>query len=173
MRINSFEPMIDKSTRVLILGSMPSVKSLQTHQYYGNPRNHFWPMLARLLGQELPEGYADRLQMLKNHHIGLWDVYGSCERMGSLDSDIQKEVPNDLEALLLEYPSIRVIALNGGKAAKGYQKHFAQLAVKTISLPSSSPIPTRLCKTFEDKLWIWQQDLSEDLWLDGFKDNLR
>lgn len=93
----SFDPVADTDSRLLILGSMPGVRSLQMQQYYGHPQNRFWPLVTMLLGYaEVPFDYADKKQMLLDNRIALWDVLGYCEREGSLDSDITCEQPNDL-----------------------------------------------------------------------------
>ena len=113
-------PNIDKDCRALILGSMPGVKSLEAQQYYAHPQNRFWPMMAHLLGEELPSAYEEKLAMLLRHHIALWDSIGSCEREGSLDSAIRDEQGNDFAALLQEYPGIRAIYFNGGKSAQAF-----------------------------------------------------
>ena len=84
-------PSIDKDCRALILGSMPGVKSLEEQQYYAHPQNRFWPMMADLLGEALPSRYEEKLAMLLDHHIALWDSIGQCEREGSLDSAIREE----------------------------------------------------------------------------------
>ena len=84
----SFDPVADTDSRLLILGSMPGIRSLQMQQYYGHPQNRFWPLLAALLGyQEVPAAYADRKRMLIDNRIALWDVLGCCEREGSLAGD--------------------------------------------------------------------------------------
>ena len=93
-------PSIDKDCRALILGSMPGVKSLEEQQYYAHPQNRFWPMMADLLGEALPSRYEEKLAMLLDHHIALWDSIGQCEREGSLDSAIREERGNDFTALL-------------------------------------------------------------------------
>ena len=93
----SFAPVAAADSRLLILGSMPGVRSLQLQQYYGHPQNRFWPLLALLLGYEkVPDAYAEKKQMLLDNRIALWDVLGYCQREGSLDSDITGEQPNDL-----------------------------------------------------------------------------
>lgn len=91
MHCIGFPPSIDSSCRILILGSMPGVRSLEEQQYYAHPQNRFWPLMARLLGErEAPTAYEDRLRMLLRRHIALWDSIGTCERDGSLDSAIKK-----------------------------------------------------------------------------------
>lgn len=164
--ITSFAPVVDSSTRLLILGTMPSAESLRQGMYYGHPRNHFWPLMARLLDKPLPDCYGDRLYMLAGARIGLWDVFKSCQRPGSLDQNIRNGLPNDLEALLTMYPGINSIALNGSTAAKGFRRHFPALVtdsgLQILTLPSSSPIPTRHCPTLAEK-WIAWQALSQHL----------
>ncbi|MCK8059511.1 MULTISPECIES: DNA-deoxyinosine glycosylase [unclassified Fusibacter] len=155
MRISSFNPVVCGQTKILILGSMPSVKSLEENMYYGNPRNHFWELMARLLCVDMDTGYETRIQRLLEGGIGLWDVFESCQRKGSLDQDIKEEVPNNLVDLLGRYPNIECIVLNGSKAAKGFDKHF-KLNIHTIRLPSTSPIPTKYCKSLDDKWEYWK-----------------
>ena len=123
----SFDPVADTDSRLLILGSMPGVRSLQMQQYYGHPQNRFWPLLAALLGyQEVPAAYADRKRMLIDNRIALWDVLGCCEREGSLDADITGERPNDLAGFLQRHPQIHTICCNGGKAAAAFKKYTRQ-----------------------------------------------
>ena len=102
----SFDPVADTDSRLLILGWMRGGRSLQMQQYYGHPQNRFWPLVTMLLGYaEVPFDYADKKQMLLDNRIALWDVLGYCEREGSLDSDITCEQPND--CLLYTSPSPR------------------------------------------------------------------
>ena len=100
MRLSGFEPVVDGDCRVLVLGTMPGVASLQKQQYYGHPRNAFWPIMAALTEETLPEEYQARKLMLLRHGIALWDVCQSCEREGSLDSNILCEHPNQIVPLL-------------------------------------------------------------------------
>lgn len=143
----SFAPVAASDSRLLILGSMPGVRSLQLQQYYGHPQNRFWPLLAALLGyQEVPAVYADRKRMLIDNRIALWDVLGCCEREGSLDSDITGERPNDLAGFLQRHPQIHTICCNGGKAAASFKKYTRQLDLQGITvhcLPSTSPANAR------------------------------
>lgn len=113
MRLSGFEPIVDGDCRVLVLGTMPGVASLQKQQYYGHPRNAFWPIMAALTEEALPEEYQARKLMLLRHGIALWDVCQSCEREGSLDSNILCEHPNPIVPLLKSTLSIRALAFNG------------------------------------------------------------
>ena len=146
LKLQSFGPIADKHSRVLVLGTMPGAMSLAKRQYYGHPRNAFWPIMARLCDRELPEDYALRKAMLLDAGIALWDVCGECEREGSLDSNICHEKPNRIDELLRSYPSIRAIAFNGQGAARLYRKHFGPLASEygPLILPSTSPADKKL-----------------------------
>ena len=143
----SFEPIIDQNSKILILGSMPGVQSLEVEQYYAHPQNRFWRVLAALCDEEAPpHTYSDKTAMLLQHHFALWDVIASCEREGSLDSAILHETPNDLVSLLKAYPKIDTICFNGGKAFVSYKKHFKMMQsdrIKYLTLPSTSPANAR------------------------------
>lgn len=155
-RVHSFGPLVGERPQILLLGSMPSLQSLAQSRYYAHPRNHFWPLMARVLNEELPEAYPDRLEMLTHHGVALWDSIGSCVRDGSLDSAITEAIPNDISGLLADYPSIVAIACNGQKAQKELTKHNPSLDVsELLLLPSSSPVPRKGMVTLEDKLPAW------------------
>jgi TDG/mug DNA glycosylase family protein len=143
----SFAPVAAADSRLLILGSMPGVRSLQLQQYYGHPQNRFWPLLALLLGYEkVPDAYAEKKQMLLDNRIALWDVLCYCQREGSLDSDITGEQPNDLAGFLKQHPQIHTICCNGGKAAAALKKYTKQVDLQGITvhcLPSTSPANAR------------------------------
>ncbi|AOY67123.1 DNA-deoxyinosine glycosylase [Xanthomonas perforans] len=133
--------------RVLLLGSMPGVASLEAARYYAHPRNRFWPLMHALLGIDAAASYALRLQALLDHRVGLWDVIGQCERRGSLDTSIVAAsiVVNPLPALLATLPQLRMVACNGAAAAQAWRRHVqprlsAQLcALPVVALPSTSP----------------------------------
>ena len=114
-RIHSFPPIAAEGCKVLILGSMPSVTSLERHQYYGHKQNDFWPMMFAFFEQPYTDAYSVKQELLIKHGIALWDVLSSCEREGSLDSNIMNEIPNDINGLLVQYPTIEYIIFNGGK----------------------------------------------------------
>lgn len=155
---NVLPPVVDRNTRLLIVGSMPGVQSLEKQQYYGHPRNHFWPIISAITGELMPKSYEARLQLVRKHGIGLWDVIQSCERIGSLDSKIKNEIPNDFEELFIRFPQIEAVFFNGTKAYDVFQKKvgFELLSGKEYyKMPSTSPVPGRHIKTFEQKVEIW------------------
>ncbi len=126
-------------TRLLLLGSFPGLVSLQAQQYYGHPRNHFWPILGTLWGLDLLAlPYPDRLALLQQHGLGLWDVYASCRRPGSLDSAITQARPNDLLGLAARLPLLVAIAHNGATSARS-MRITAASGLPAYRLPSSSP----------------------------------
>lgn len=140
-----FPPVVDQHTHTLILGSLPGDQSLKAAQYYANPQNQFWRLMSEVTGQELvPLDYPSRLAALLSHGIGLWDVVAQARRPGSLDSSIRERNDNDLSALVACYPHLRVIAFNGGTAARlGIKVLGDKAATLTIvALPSSSPAYT-------------------------------
>lgn len=142
--IYSFPPIINDTCKVLILGSMPSVVSLERQQYYGHKQNYFWPMLFELFEETYVDNFEIKKELLLCHRIALWDVLASCEREGSLDSNITQEVPNDIRTLLKEYPSIQYILFNGGKAYQSFKKYFPDLLERGgwYQMPSTSPAHT-------------------------------
>ncbi|KYG89714.1 DNA-deoxyinosine glycosylase [[Bacillus] sp. KCTC 13219] len=159
MRQNSLLPIIDDDTQVLILGSMPSVQSLEKQQYYGNARNHFWPIIAAITGENITEDYAQRIALLKERGIGLWDAIQSCERQGSLDANIRNEVANDFSSLFQRYPQIKAVLFNGAKSFDVFKRHVGLeiLAGRDYEkMPSTSPIPGKNIKTFEQKIEAWR-----------------
>jgi hypoxanthine-DNA glycosylase len=144
MKIRSFPSLSNPNARVLLLGTM----------YYGHPRNHFWKLLAAVFDEPLPTTYSQKKEMLQRNNIAVWDVLQACERQGSLDSAIMKEVPNDFTAFLKEHPNIKLIAFNGQKAAAFFKKHVRLTQNYTfVTLPSTSP--ANAGKSFEQKLKEW------------------
>ncbi len=143
----SFAPSIDNNSKVLILGSMPGVKSLEEQQYYAHPQNRFWKVMGHILGEpNLDEfDYDSKLKTLLKNNIALWDTIKSCRREGSLDSDIQNETPNDIRKLLKNYPNIKKICLNGNKSYSAFKKYFPDLLKKYScqKMPSTSPANAR------------------------------
>ncbi|AIG27929.1 DNA-deoxyinosine glycosylase [Brevibacillus laterosporus] len=155
--LQSFPPVINKSCTILILGSMPGAVSLRKHEYYGNLRNHFWPIMYELFHEPIAESYEQRLAFLLNKRIALWDVIQNCEREGSLDSAIKYEKINDFDSLYEHYPAIQAILFNGTKAYQSYKKYrgFSDGRLY-LTLPSTSPTPSRYIKNMQDKLGKWQ-----------------
>lgn len=160
MRVQSFKPVFHESCRILVLGSMPGVKSLQEHQYYAHPRNHFWPILYGLFDETPSPDYEQRLQFALAKGFGLWDVLGECEREGSLDTNIQQAVPNDFAGLQQTYPQIQHYFFNGAKAYELFMRLVApQISLESITLhklPSTSPANT---VSLARKLEQWKTEL--------------
>ncbi len=137
----SFPPVVDTSTRVLILGSLPGDASLAAGRYYAHPQNQFWRLLSPIVGTDLPAlDYPERLTALRAAGIGLWDVVQSATRPGSSDAAIRDAAANDVAALIASLPELRLVAFNGGTAWKA-GRGLAQ-GIETLALPSSSPLHT-------------------------------
>ena len=152
--LQGLAPVAGPGTRLLVLGSFPGVASLRAQQYYGHPRNHFWPILAALWQVDLARlPYADRLAVAQAHGLGLWDVYAACRREGSLDSAIEAAVPNDLTGLAARLPQLQAIAHNGGESARARRVTEA-LGRPVYRLPSTSP--ANASWSFERKLAAWR-----------------
>ena len=153
----SFAPLVDNKCKILILGSMPGVKSLTMQEYYAHPQNRFWKLMALLLGAELPTTYAAKCALLLQHHIALWDTLGYCEREGSLDSDIKNEQPNAICELLEANPRIKAVFCNGGKAQAAFKRYFAKKLPHDIAVyyfHSTSPANARM--RLDDLAQEWQ-----------------
>ncbi len=132
-------PVYDENSRILILGSFPSVKSREAHFFYGHPRNRFWAVTSRIMGEPVPETTAEKKAFLLRNRIAVWDVIGSCVITGSADSSIKDVVPNDLSEIL-EGADIRQIFVNGKTAEKMYVRYTQQVTGREcICLPSTSP----------------------------------
>lgn len=153
----SFEPSIDSNSRILVLGSMPGVKSLEEQQYYAHPQNRFWKVMGSICNvcnlHELD--YSLKLENLLKNNIALWDTIKSCKRDGSLDSEIQNEVPNDIGQLLKKYHNIKIICLNGNKSYSMFKKYFPDLLDKysCFKMPSTSPANARYSLNALIKEW--------------------
>ena len=139
MLLHPIAPVFDKDSKVLILGSFPSVKSREEGFFYGHPQNRFWKVTSRIFGEELPVTIDEKKAFLIRNHIALWDVIGSCEINGSSDSSIRDVTVNDL-SVILDTADIRAIFLNGKKAEQYYMKYlFPTLKRDAVCLPSTSP----------------------------------
>ena len=140
-RLFGLPPVVDPHTRLLILGSFPGARSLAEQRYYAHPHNQFWRLLQVNLAPatELPGDDASRLQCLHDWGVGVWDVYASCLRAGSLDSAIREPQLNDFVALARSLPQLAGIAFNGGESWKHHRLVQAQLDLPMWRLPSSSP----------------------------------
>lgn len=132
-------PVYDQSSKILILGSFPSVRSREVGFFYGHPQNRFWRTLAAVLGGEIPQTIEEKKQFLLSHSIALWDVVASCEITGSSDSSIRDVRVNDVETILSEAP-IRQIFTNGATAHRLYRRFLQKrIGREAICLPSTSP----------------------------------
>ncbi|MDE6475434.1 MAG: DNA-deoxyinosine glycosylase [Erysipelotrichaceae bacterium] len=135
--LHSFPPIIAKEPKIMILGSMPSVVSLQKQEYYGFKHNRFWKIMGHYFQKEF-YSYEEKVTLIKQNHIILWDVIQTCEREGSLDAQIKKVKCNDIVSLWKRYPTLKAIICNGKKSYELYQKHCQEIALPCIVLPSTS-----------------------------------
>lgn len=140
---HTFEPIYDENSKILILGSLPSVKSREQGFYYGHPQNRFWKVLAGLLKWEEPVTIEEKKKMLLENKIAIWDVLESCDIQGSSDSSIKNAVAADIPGLL-EKTKIEKIYVNGTTAGKYYKKYLYPLTgVEAVVLQSTSPLNCR------------------------------
>jgi len=165
MQLCGLKPLIGKDPKVLLLGSFPSVTSLEKKAYYAFPRNHLWKIMEGLFNENLPETWDQRSLWLKGHHIAVWDVLESCERPGSLDQNISKMLANPVPDLVKNLPSLEALALNGGTASKCFRRFFPSFSldfpqIAVFNLPSSSPISSKKYKKAQDKLELWREAFS-------------
>jgi hypoxanthine-DNA glycosylase len=164
-----FPPLLGAQPKILILGSMPSVKSLENQQYYAHPRNAFWPIMSTLFNIDLDSNYDDRCHTLTKRGVAVWDVLKSCQRKGSLDSAIERDsiVVNNFVQLFADFPSIKQIYFNGGAAEQLFKKHVLNTLNKTSSslpmfkLPSTSPAHAAM--TLRQKTAVWQEQIGQHL----------
>jgi TDG/mug DNA glycosylase family protein len=167
MYVESFPPIANAKAEKLILGSMPGKASLQANQYYGHPRNNFWPIMATVLGFSPDLPYGSRCRQLSASGFAVWDVMKACFRSSSLDSDIVESsvVTNDFENFLRTHSRIRVIYFNGAKAEQSYRRYvLPQLAeslagTPAIRLPSTSPANASI--PYSAKLEAWRRIVSD------------
>lgn len=151
---HTFEPVYNKDSKVLILGSFPSVKSRENNFYYGHPQNLFWKVLAQIFEVEVPQTIEEKKTFLLEHKIAVWDVIESCTIIGSSDSSIKDVVVNDFSKVL-ENSAIEKIYVNGGKAYELYHKYAEnKTGIEAIKLPSTSPANAawnldRLCREWK------------------------
>lgn len=137
--VHTFEPIFDDKSEILILGSLPSVKSRENQFYYGHPRNRFWKVVAGIFGEQTPVTIEEKIQFLHEHHIAVWDVIASCDIIGSSDSSIKNVVANDMD-VILQQAGIRSIFANGDKAYQLFLKYCRKEGQPPVhKLPSTSP----------------------------------
>ncbi|MEQ6433796.1 DNA-deoxyinosine glycosylase [Comamonas sp. w2-DMI] len=160
VRWQGLVPVADVRTRALVLGSFPGVRSLQLQQYYAHPQNHFWRLMQALWPQHPQpsrEDYAGRCEWLLARGLGLWDVYASCEREGSLDSAIRAAQPNDIAGLRRLCPHLTLALHNGSESFK-HAKQTRAMGLEALRLPSTSP--ANASWSFEKKLQAWHDALA-------------
>jgi TDG/mug DNA glycosylase family protein len=132
-----FKPIVFKDTQILILGSFPSIQSFEKSFYYAHPRNQFWKILEAVTGYPV-NNRDQKIWLLKECKLGLWDMIKECSRENSLDSSLENEEVNDLASLLEEHPHITKLAFTGKKAEALFKIHFGHLDIETVYLPSPS-----------------------------------
>lgn len=152
--LQGLAPVIARHSRLVVLGSFPGEASLRAQQYYGHPRNHFWPLLSAIWGVDLVAlPYAQRVAEMRRRGLGLWDIYARCRREGSLDQAIEDAEFNDLAGLRRRAPGLRLVAHNGGESARA-MKQVQALGLPVLRLPSSSP--ANASWSFDRKLAAWR-----------------
>ena len=157
--IHPIPPYYDTDSRILILGSFPSVKSREQKFFYGHPQNRFWKVAASVFNDAVPVGIREKRIFLKKHHIALWDVIGSCDIEGSSDSSIENVSPNDL-SVILKSAKIQLIIVNGKTAEKYYKKYQEpETGIKAVCLPSTSPANAAWSE--ERLASIWSRSIKE------------
>jgi len=150
-------PLFDENSEILILGSFPSAASREQAFFYGHPRNRFWQVLAAVFRDAVPETVPEKRAFLLRHRVALWDVIARCDIQGSADSSIRSVVPNDLGPILAAAP-IRRIAVNGGTAARYYDRYLRPATGReALHLPSTSPANARM--GLEDLTAAWREIL--------------
>lgn len=154
LKIEGLAPIYNANSKVLILGTMPGAESLKNQEYYSYSRNLFWDLVSESLSKKKPTSYSEKKKLLLDNKIAIWDVCKTCVREGSLDANIEDEVPNDLASFLNENKNIKVLAFNGKEAAKLFGKSFGSISgIKLISLPSSSTANTGQSWDFKVVEW--------------------
>lgn len=152
-QVHNIPPLYDGNSRILVLGSFPSIKSREAAFFYGHPQNRYWKLMPCLLGEPLPETIEEKAAMMHKHHIAMWDTIGSCTITGSSDSSITDVVPNDLSVILDAAP-IEAIFTNGAKSTDLYNKLiYPVTGIRPVKVPSTSPANAafsldRLCEAW-------------------------
>ena len=152
--VHPFEPLFDKDARILILGSLPSVKSREQNFFYGHPQNRFWKLIAVLYDEPVPQDIEEKRRLILGHDIALWDTIYSCDIIGSSDSSIKNVVPTDLKRII-EHSAVERIYCNGMTSGRYFEKyHEPELGIKAVTLPSTSP--ANAAWSFDRLLEAWR-----------------
>ncbi len=155
---HNFEPVFNAQSQILILGSLPSVKSRENNFYYGHPQNRFWKLIATLCQAGVPQTIEEKKKLLYDHKIAIWDVIAKCDIIGSSDSTIKNVVPNDMQ-IILDHAPIKRIYANGGKAYELYMNYcYPYCKREIIKLPSTSPANAAF--SLEKLLMVWSDAIS-------------
>ena len=156
---HTFDPVFDAESKILILGSFPSVKSRENNFFYGHPQNRFWKVMANVLNWKMPTTIEEKRKMLLENHVAVWDVIASCSIVGSSDTSIKDVVVNDFSRIL-ENSKMERIYVNGGKAYELYHKYAEKVTgIQAVKLPSTSPANAawsleKLTKTWKEIIEI-------------------
>lgn len=157
-KFHNIQPVYDENSKILILGSFPSVKSRESKFFYGHPQNRFWKLMAALMNTDVPETVDEKKKFLLDNHIAVWDVIESCEIVGSSDSSIKNVVPNDIE-IILEKADIKMIICNGNKSFQLYRKYLEDRTKRSaVCMPSTSP--ANASYQMERLIESWQKIIS-------------
>ena len=151
-----FKPLVFKESQILILGSFPSVDSFAKNFYYAHPRNQFWKLLSKITAYPI-NNRDQKIWLLKEFKIALWDMVATCKRDNSLDSSLEEIEVNDIARLLEAHPSITKVAFTGRLAERLYKMHFDYLEIETVYLPSPSSAYAKM--NFEQKLEMYRKKL--------------
>ena len=154
--LTGFDPIANENSKILILGSMPSVESLKKGQYYAHPQNRFWRIMFDYFGEPFSTDYEKRVELLLKNGIALWDSVERCERVGSLDSAIKNEQATDVVGLLKRYKGIKGIFTNGKKSAEVFEKYNR---LSYVCLPSTSP--ANAVYSYEKLFLAWKEQLDK------------
>ncbi|MEG0823855.1 MAG: DNA-deoxyinosine glycosylase [Erysipelotrichaceae bacterium] len=155
--LKGLQPLSSKEPRILILGSMPSLTSLEVSEYYAYKLNRFWTIMQCIYGGSI-SNYNDKKNIIYDNHLALWDSIGMCERIGSLDSSIKNVIPNPIEEYIRDNPTIQLVVCNGKKSHTVYNRYFGNLKIRVVCLPSTSNANTT--SNFE---------VIKETWINNFK----
>lgn len=164
MRKIAFEPIADEKSQILILGTMPSEESLRKQERYGHKSNQFWKIVFILFEKPLPDNYDEKIRLLTDNHIAIWDVLHSCEGSGSLDSSIKNEKPNDFKKFFKQYPQIKHIFFTSKKAEEFYKRYVGFEKDKMYTtLPSPSSANARMSLIEKVEKWKILRDSAMEI----------